>query len=66
MSSSIAAGDNDDKRGKELAMRKLIATMLLLGAALATAWVYVVSDEKRFEALSRAVDAILDRVPAVQ
>ena len=44
-------------------MRKLAAAMLSLGVALGAAWVYMVSDEKRFEALSKALDAILDRVP---
>ena len=44
-------------------MRKLVAAMLLLGVAFGAAWVYMVSDEKRFEALSKALDAILDRVP---
>jgi hypothetical protein len=43
-------------------MQKLLAATLLLVTVLAAAWAYMVSDEKRFEALEKGADAILDRV----
>ena len=39
--------------------RGLFAVLLM---ALALAWVYMVSDEERFETLSKGADAVLDRV----
>jgi hypothetical protein len=40
-------------------MPRLLVGMLV---ALGVAWVYMVSDENRFEKLERAADAILDRL----
>jgi hypothetical protein len=43
-------------------MHKLFGTALLLIAALAAAWAYMVSDDERFELLEKGADAILDRL----
>jgi hypothetical protein len=46
--------DNESHRG-------FFAALLVL-LALAAGWVYLVSDEDRFAALSKGADAILNRV----
>jgi hypothetical protein len=43
-------------------MPKLIAAALLLTAALGAAWAYMVSNERRYQALEKGADAVLDRL----
>jgi hypothetical protein len=43
-------------------MHKLITPALLLTAVLGAAWAYMVSDDRRYQALEKGADAVLDRL----